>query len=111
MDEVKVLPKSRLGIWSIMLIILMPILLFVGRTTFLNFYANIPAGKTIPQDMVIRPGIALPMLSGIFSGIAAFVTGMLAIWKKEERALLIYISSFMGLLVCLFVLGEMIFPH
>lgn len=111
MGEMTILPKSKLGTWSIVLIILMPILIFLGSSIFLNFYANTPAGKTIPQDIVRRPGVALPMLLGIFVGIAAFVTGVIAITKKGERSPLVYTSSLFGLLVLLFVLGEVLFPH
>lgn len=93
------------------LIIFMPALLFLGRTIFLNFYTNTPAGKTIPQDIVRRPGIALPMLLGIFTGIAAFIAGMVAIIKKKERSLMVYVSSLFGFLVLLFVIGEVLFSH
>ncbi|MFC1625975.1 hypothetical protein ACFL1Q_02965 [Patescibacteria group bacterium] len=106
-----ILPKSKLGVWSIFLIILMPVFMFFGRFVFLNFYINTPAGKTIPQDIVGRPGVALPMLLGIFVGIAAFVTGVVGIAKKGERSPVVYASSLFGLLVLLFVLGEVLFPH
>lgn len=109
--EVTIFPKSRLGMWSVILIVLMPALLFLGRTIFLNFYTNVPAGRTIPQDIIKRPGIALPMLLGILTGIMAFVAGVVATTKKKERSILVYTSSLLGLLVLLFVLGEFLFPH
>jgi len=111
MGEMTILPKLKLGTWSIFLIILMPIFMFLGKSIFLNFYVNTPAGETIPQDIIRRPGVALPMLLGIFGGIAAFVTGAVAIIRKKERSLLVYTSSLFGLLVLLFVLGEVLFPH
>ena len=111
MGEMTILPKSKIGTWSIILIILMPILMFLGSSIFINFYGNTPASKTIPQDIVRRPGVALPMLLGILVGIAAFITGVVAIIKKGEKSLLVYTSSLFGLLVLLFVLGEILFPH
>ena len=69
---IKIVPKSILGKWSVALIIMMPILFYIGMS-FVDFYKSVPAGKTIPRDIVARPGVALPMLAAFTCGIAAFL--------------------------------------
>ena len=107
----RILPTTILGKWSIGLIIAMP-LLFVLGTSFTNsLYASIAAGDTILADIAARPALTLTMLAGMGSGILAFITGILAIIKQKERAVLVYISSIIGALFILFLAGEILFPH
>ncbi len=108
--KIKFAPKSNLGKWSIGLIIILPILFYIGRS-FVSFYKSVPAGKTIPQDIVSRPGVALPMLAGFISGISAFFCGIIAITRKKDYSFLIFVSTIAGFLVLLWILAEIIFPH
>ena len=103
-------PKTDLGKWSIGLIVLVPILLYIGMS-FVDFYESIPAGRTILQDIVARPGLALPMLAGFASGIAAFFCGVIGITRKKDYSALVFISTTMGFFVLLWVLAEILFPH
>jgi len=107
---IKILPKTILGKWSVVLIIIMPILFYIG-TSSVSFYESVPAGKTIPEDIVARPGVALPMLAGFISGIAAFFVGIIGIAKKKDRSLFVFLSTTIGFLVLLWCLAEIIFPH
>jgi hypothetical protein len=59
----------------------------------------------------MRPALALTMLVGMASGISAFATGLLAIIRQKENALLVYISTVIGALLLLFLTGEFIFPQ
>jgi len=70
MKKIKFLPKTTLGKWSVVLIIVMPVFFYVGMS-FVDFYESVSAGKTILQDIIVRPGVALPMLAGMVSGISA----------------------------------------
>ena len=106
----KILPKTRLGKYSVLLIIAVPILLFIGMSS-VDFYESVPAGKTILQDIIARPGIALPMLAGFICGIASFFTGITSIFKKKERAILVFLSTILGLLVLLWCLTQIVFAH
>ncbi len=103
-------PKSHLGRLSVVLIVFVPIFLYVGMS-FVGFYESIPAGRTILQDIMARPGIALPMLAGLVSGIAAFFTGVIGIIRKKDRSILVFLSAALGFLVLLWCLAEIIFPH
>jgi hypothetical protein len=55
--------------------------------------------------------LALTMLAGMVAGISAFITGLLAIIRQKETALLVYVSTVIGALLTLFLAGEIVFPH
>ena len=103
-------PKSHLGKLSVVLIVFMPIFFYIGMS-FVDFYESVPAGKTIPHDIVVRPGVALPMLAGFVSGIAAFFCGIIGITRKKDYSVLVFISTMMGFFVLLWILAEILFPH
>ena len=110
MKNINFIPKSILGKWSVALIIAMPIFFYIGMS-FVSFYESVPAGKTIPHDIVGRPGVALLMLSGFVCGIAAFFIGMVGIIRKKDRSVLIFLSTAMGFLTLLWCLTQIVFPH
>ena len=86
--------------------------LFIIGTSFTNLlYKSVPAGVSIPADIFARPALAPSMLSGMVAGISAFFTGILAIIRQKESAVLVYISTTIGTLIVLFLVGEIIFPH
>ncbi len=100
-----------LGKWSLGLIIAMPLLIITGTSLTNSLYESIPAGDTIWADITARPALALTMLAGMVSGVAAFLTGLVAIIRRKERAILVYVSSAIGGLLVLFLAGEILFPH
>jgi len=104
------LAKSNLGKWSIGLIVIVPILFYIG-VSFVGFYESVPAGETIPQDIIARPGVALPMLAGLFSGIAAFICGIIGIIRKKDYSVFVFISTVLGFFVLLWIIAEILFPH
>ncbi len=109
--KVNLIPKTKLGKWSLGLIAAMPILFFIGTSFTNSLYKLIPAGSTILEDIAVRPALALTMLLGMVAGISAFIVGLMAILKHKERALLVYIATSIGMLLILFLIGEVLFPH
>ena len=101
---------TGLGRWSVGLIVAMPILFIIGTSFTNSLYKSVPAGDTILADIAVRPVLALSMLAGMVAGTSAFITGLLAIIKKEN-ALLVYISGIIGALLLLFLAGEILSPH
>jgi len=110
-QSLKITPKTTLGKWSVGLIIAMPFLFIIGTSFTKSLYKSIPAGETILADIVARPALALTMLAGMGAGVSAFITGLLAVSRKKEEALLTYASTTIGALLMLFLIGEIIFPH
>ena len=110
-QSLKILPITPLGKWSVGLIVAMPILFFIGTSFANSLYQSVPAGNTILADIAARPALALSMLAGMAAGISAFVTGLLAIIRKKDLTLLVFVSSIIGALLVLFLTGEILSPH
>lgn len=104
-------PQSKLGKWSIGLALAMPVLFFVGASFANLLYNSVPAGNTILEDIAKRPGLALTMLAGMTSGVLAFVVGLIAIFRKKERSIFVFVATIIGALLLLLLLGEILFPH
>jgi hypothetical protein len=104
-------PKTTSGKWSVGLIIAMPILFTIGTSFTNSLYKSIPAGGSILEDIAARPALALTMLAGMLAGISAFITGLLAILRQKDNALLVYVSTVFGALLILFLMGEITSPH
>ena len=109
--SVRLLPGTTLGKWSIGLIMAMPLLFITGSSFTNTLYDSVPAGNTILSDINARPFLALTMLAGMAAGVAASTAGLTSIIKHNERALLVYISTLIGGLLILYLIGELIFPH
>ena len=107
----RIMPLTTLGKWSVGLIVAMPLLFIIGTSFTNSLYKSVPAGGTILAEIATRPALALTMLAGMFAGISAFITGLLAIIRQKEYALLVYVSSSIGALLVLFLAGEILFPH
>jgi hypothetical protein len=106
-----VLPNTALGRWSVVLIIAMPLLFTIGSSFTDTLYESVPAGGSIPEDIAARPALALTMLAGMAAGVAACVTGTLALGKHKEKSILVYISSIIGALLIVYLAAEIGFPH
>ena len=105
------MPGTVQGTWTVGLIVAMPILFIIGSSFSNSLYELVPSGRTILADIAARPYLALTMLAGMATGIAAFIVGLLAIIKYKENALLVYVSTVIGGLLMLFLVGELVFPH
>ena len=104
-------PNTNTGKWSVGLIIAMPILFAIGSAMTNTLYGGVSSGDTILADIATRPALALTMLSGMVAGVAALITGLLAILREKDHALLVYVATLFGALESLFLLGEFLFPH
>jgi hypothetical protein len=105
------MPKSNMGKWSMWLIIAMLILIFIGMSTTTSLYSSVESGDTIAADILKRPALALSMLAGFGAGVSAFVTGLFAIFKAQDRRVIVFVSTIMGALLTLFLIAEIAFPH
>ena len=108
--KLNIIPESNPGKWSVILICITPVVFRIG-IAFVEFYESVPAGKTPFLDITARPGVAIPMLTGFASGIAAFVCGSIGIIRKRDYSVLAVISSVLGFLILLWVSAQILFPH
>jgi hypothetical protein len=106
-----IIPTTPLGKWSVGLIVAMPLLFIVGTSFTNSIYKSVPAGSNILGDIAARPALVITMLAGMAAGISAFITGLLAIIKQKDNALLVYGSTIVGTLLIIFLAGEILLPH
>lgn len=107
----RIFPANSLGRWSVGLAAAAPLLFLIGFSLSSSLYASVPAGRTIWADLTGRPWLVLTMLTGMASGVSAFITGLLALVKGREKALLVYVSTGLGGLFTLFLAADLAFPH
>ncbi len=108
--DMHVSPKTRYGKRSLALIVAMFVLFVIGSMS-INLYQNIPEGSGLISDIPSRPVLALSMLTGMLSGLVSMIFGLMAIVKEKEQSLLVYLSTLIGMLLALFVLGDIAFPE
>ncbi|MCJ7510668.1 MAG: hypothetical protein MUP14_07275 [Dehalococcoidia bacterium] len=98
------MPKTLLGKWSVGLIIL-----FFSLFATLNFLAasGQEGGDTFSDNLTL----AIPALGAGAAGVLAFFTGIIGIIRSKERSVLVFVASAIGLLILLFMLGEILSPH
>ena len=107
----RLIPASAAGWWSVGAATIMPVLFFIGSSLTNTLYQSVPSGDTILADIAARPALALSMLAGMLAGILALLAGFVAIFRDKEHAILVYLSSAVGVMTALFLVGEILFPH
>jgi len=99
------LPQTKIGKLAVCLIIAFFVLLIIE-----NLIVKLQ-GPRADQTFLDNPLLALTMFSAGLSAIASFFTGIFSVIKKKERAISVLISSFIGMIVLFFVIGEFLTPH
>ena len=97
-------PNTGLGKWSVRLI--------AGSLIFfILFFSLVASGQRGGDTFFSNPALAIPMLLAAISAICAFLTGIAGILKNKERAISVFLSTAVGLIVLIFGILEIIFPH
>ncbi len=98
------LPTTSLGKWSVLSVIgfalsiaALYLMIFLGERGGEGFFTNL--------------WLAIPGLLAAVFGILSFLVGVIAVFWKRERSILVFVATIIGLLVLLFVSGEILFPH
>lgn len=84
-------------------------MVFVGAFIYMNIV--VAFGQEGGDTLLDNPLLALGGITLALSGISAFVSGIIATFKYKDKSLLVFVSTVMGLLVTLFLLGEVASPH
>jgi hypothetical protein len=90
------MPKTKIGKWSVGLLLLFG--LFVLITVLIR-----RAGHS-PGD----PLLVIPALCAAASGVAAFVTALISLFKHKDRTFLVGFCAVIGFFVSLMVIFEVI---
>lgn len=85
----KLLPVTTSGRWSLGLSLAFIVLIAIKIIAFLPL-----------------PTFAIALL-----GLAGFIVGIVAILIKKDRAILNFVAILVGLVIILWLVGEIIYPH
>ncbi len=97
-------PSTRLGWWSVGLVV--GFLVFFG-----TFQTLVASGQRGGETFFSNPWLALTILPAAGSALAAGAAAAGAIFWRHERSFLCFLALLLGLVVMVFVLGEIVFPH
>jgi cytochrome bd-type quinol oxidase subunit 2 len=78
---------------------------------FCLFQTLVASGQRGGETFFSNPWLALSILIAAAFAIAAGVVAAIAIFWKHERSFFTFVALILGLLVAIFVLGEIIVPH
>ena len=98
------LPSTTLGRWSVGLGLSLIFFYIIG--ILIVTLGHQTGGDTFFDNLYI----SIPMCIAGLSGIGAFFTGIIGLIKFKERAVLTLLSTGIGLLVIMLILGEVISP-
>jgi hypothetical protein len=74
-------------------------------------FSLIAAGERGGEGFFSNLWLALPGLGAGLSGVLAGVTAGVAIVRRGERSVLVFVVLIVGLIVALWLLGEVVNPH
>lgn len=101
----KIIPRTKLGKWSV-------VLAAVFVTLMLLFFAMIHlfgqrGGETFFSNLLLT----IPVLIAFGSATASCIVGIISFITSKERALLVFVSVIAGLIVTIYGVMELAFPH
>ena len=97
-------PKTNLGKRSAWLI-------FALAVALASFRILVISGQRGGDTFFSNPLLAIPMLLAGISGIAAFITGLISIIRRNERSISVYLAIAVGLIVLIVALAQIFSPH
>lgn len=102
--RISFVPKTILGKWSVGLIIVFFLL-------FALFQFLVASGQRGGATFFDNLLLTIPIFLAGICGVSSFFAGLIGIIKSKERSILVFLATTMGLLVLLFLFGEILFPH
>ena len=98
------LPKTVLGRWSVA----SAAVFFIFMTVF---FALVTSGVRGGDTFWSEWRLSVPIVAAAICGIGAAATGLLALFRRKERSLLVILATLLGLFIAFFAAGEVFFPH
>lgn len=98
------LPKTNLGKLALCLLLFFFLM-------FLLLHLAVLLGGEGGQGFFGNLFLAIPGILAMMAVVAAFFISLISVIKKKERAILIFITIFIGGVALLFLVGEFLLPH
>jgi len=107
--RLRLLPTTRLGWWALRLSVAFMALFLVGMS--LAGAGQKIGGEEVFDNMWLTVPLAGVGLTAVLAGVLAGVSAAFAIVRRGERSISALLPLIVGLLVALFLLGEIVSPH
>jgi hypothetical protein len=98
--KITLLPQTHPGKWSVSLMVA-----FLICLSLLSLFAIL--GQTFHEN----PWLTIPVFAAYGASIPSFITGLVGIATKRERAFLVYLAVGVGLLFIIFEAGDILFHY
>lgn len=102
----RLLPSTKLGKYSALCMGGFVVLFLIGTVVVVGIFQQ-QGGDTFADNLYI----SLPMLGALIMALLALVFGLVSIVKDQDKSLAVYAIVVVGLLISIFVIGEVIVPH
>ncbi len=102
--HLSLVPSNRSGLWALGLTVISLLALVV-------FYLFVAAGQTGGETFTDNLLLTSSILTVAVAGIGGLIAALYAIVRWRELALLLAIPILWGLIVLMFALGEILYPH
>lgn len=100
-------PTSKLGKWAVIFAISFIVLVVLAPVLSSTIYKDIVTiGDGLRFEFQQRPLLILTGLGSLISGLTTLVLSLLAIFKSKDRSIVVFITTALGLLVLIFLVGE-----
>ncbi len=98
------MPRSRPARWSLILVV-------VAAWLFAAFFALVISGQKGGDTFLSNPWLAGTISAGAIAAIGGAFTGLYSIVRERERSPAVFVTTTIGLLVLVFAILEVAFPH
>ena len=78
---------------------------------FALFAALVASGQRGGETFFGNLALTIPAFLAGVSAISAMVVGIISIVRSRERSVFVFLATVIGLLVLIFLLGEILVPH
>jgi len=102
-------PTTRLGWWAVRLAVAFAALFVVGMS--LAGAGQKIGGEGVFDNLWLTVPLMGAGLTAVLAGVLAGVTAAFAIVRRGERSVLVFLALIPGLLVAIFLMGEIVSPH
>jgi flagellar biosynthesis protein FliQ len=99
--RIRLLPRTRLGFWAVGL-------LAAFAAFFILLISLAASGQEGGEEFSDNLWLALPGLAAGLSAVLGGVTAAVAVVRRGERSVLVFLPLIVGIFVAIFLLGELV---
>lgn len=102
--RVTIRPKTPLGAWSVGL-------LAAAALLFAAAQGLVASGQRGGETFTDNLALSIPLLLMTVCAVLAFLMGIVGIVRSKERSVFVFLATLIGLVVLVFMIGELLGPE